>query len=917
MKKFTLLFVFIIISRCLAFNDLSLKVPGNLISKQGYIDNATLVVQPFGGTLEQSLYLEYSDHNQFSYGQQVEIIHRFELPQGSVVNDLWLWIGKEVMKARVIDTWTARSIYDSIVSMKRDPAFLSKNGNQYELHIYPLTPGSIRKIKINFITPAQYLSGEVVAPFPLAMLNASGNSPQHLKVLYRTTADIWGVPRIKEFPSAVFTPFSDTLGFDYKQHIIDNIKPLSTLRFSYNFNFSEAAYFTSNETDSTQRYFQFLFSAKDAFGLRIDSTSKNVLFTLDLSGDHDKTPSVLQNRLQLLLKSALKENDKFNMLVAGCGRIEKIFPSYVSADSQSISLAISSFINSIIFDSISHISKKYLTFGDYNSSLEWGFQGIDSLATISNFTQIYDAVSYIPKSSIVTSYDQGYENPPTTTQLTKIWAALDTMFIKGGRFVTYYDFNRDQYEKIATHYISGLKTLKNNHDNTTLYRNTNGNIGSDFPETIDHAGTYFLTYNDPAVQIELRDQSGAPAVISKKIGNGLIVVSGLWEFNDDRGLKKMINMPLLGLTKSTSYQQLISLYNSLKPEFQQEPFQKVFMISNGDSLITSNGAGIWADWYLGSFGGTRPSFSSINLLSGSEFIPPTTSYNGNIYYGSGLLMYLVSQGGGGAHFESYNNDIYTICSGLSPYSIPSLGPIQFTVKADNSTSLINDFYEVHLEPNIQSNPQLFVGSTTGKMEIQFDIASKLLVNNAPLSWSTSFSLSHDTTKGEPVISSMIGNEKIKNLFNINPVDTAQIVALAIKHNLLCNFSAMLALEPNETIHFMKDPFDESGLLSVKDDIKSDSVSCSIYPNPFNLSTRIMVNLLNQSKLQIEIYDILGRRISTITDGEEAKGIKTYSWNGRNSFGATVTTGVYLVHCAINDKATNQQTLITKKIMLLK
>ena len=917
MKKFTLLFVLFIISQCLAINDLTVKVPGNYYSKPGYIDKATLVVQPFGGTLEQSLYLEYSDHNQFSIGQQVEIIHRFELPQGSVIKDLWLWMGNNVMKAIVIDTWKAQSIYDSIVSMKRDPAFLSKNGNQYELHIYPLTPGSIRKIKINFITPAQYLSGEVVAELPLAMLNASNNSTQNLKILYRTTQNIWGVPHLKEFPSAVFTNFTDTLGFDYKQYSISNIKPLSTLRFSYNFNFSDDAYFTSNESDSTQRYFQLMFSAKDAYGLKIDSTSKKVMFTLDLSGDQDKTPSILQNNLQLLLKSSLKPNDNFNIIVAGCGRIQKIFPDFIPADSLSVLGAVTSFINSTFYDSIVQLHKKSLAFGDYNSSLQWGFSGIDSLATVKTYAQLYDAISFIPKTSILTSYDQGFENPLTDAQLKVLLPKIDTMLYNGGRFVTYFDFNRDLVEKVATHYITGLKTLKNTHESTTFYRNEAGNIGLDFPVNLDHAGTYFLTYNDPDVKVELRDQYGAPAVISKKVGFGLIVVSGLWEFNDDQGLKKMLNMPLLGLTRTSGIQQLIPLYNSLKTEYQQEAFQKVIMISNGDSLVTANGADTWANDYIASFGGLRPSFSSVNLLTGSEFIPPTTLFNGNTYYGSGLLLYLVSQKGGGAHFESYNNNIYTICSGMSPYSIPTIGPIQITVKADNSTSLINDFYEVHLSPTIQSNPQLFVGSTKGVTNVEFDITSKLLINNSPLFWSRTFSLSHDTTKGEAIISPMIGNEKIKYLFNIIPVDTAKIVSLAIKHNLLCDYSAMLALEPNDTIHYMKNPFDESGLLLVNDDIRKDSIDCRVFPNPFNLSTRIIVNLLNQSKIRIEIYDILGRRISTITDGEEGQGFKTYSWDGRNAFGATISTGVYLVHCVISDKVSKQQTIITKKIMMLK
>jgi hypothetical protein len=767
------------------------------------------------------------------------------------------------------------------------------------------------------MTPAQSILGEMQAELPLGMLNASNNNPQHLEVLYRTSQNIWGVPHLKEFPSAVFNDLADTLGYHYKKYLIDNIKTLSTLRFAYNFSFSQSAYFMSNENDSTQRYFQLMLNVKDALGLGVDSSSKQVMFAVDLSGDQDKSRTILQTNLQLLMKSALKQTDKFNIMAAGCGRIIKMYPAFLPADTANISAAISSLINSTFFDSISQLKKKNLLFADGAAVVEWGFTGIDSVANIKNYIWIVDANPYISASSIVASYEHGFELIPNDQQLAKIIPAIDSLFLNGGRFLAYYDISRDPYERIATHYITGLKTLKNIHENTTLYRNSSGNIGLDFPESVDHAGTYFLQYNDPDVKIELQDLAGEPTVISKRIGRGLLVVSGLWEFNDDAGLKKMLNIPLLGLTRTSGYQQLVQLYNAVKSEYQSEAFQKVIIISNGDSLMVNPGANNWADEYITSFGGSKPVFSSVNLLTGSMFLPATTTYNGNVYYGSGLLMNLISEKSGGVHFESYNNNIFTICSGLNPYSITAIGPLQFTVKADNSTQLITDFFEIKLVPTIPTNPHMFIGSTTGIANVQFDLSARVLQNDSLLTWSMTYPLSHDTSKGEAIISSMIGNEKIKTLFSVIPVDTARIVSLAIRHNLLCDFTAMLALEPNDTIHFMKNPFDESGLLSVSDKIQKDSVSCSVFPNPFNLSTRIMVNLPNMSKLKVEIYDILGRRVQIITDAEELKGLRTYSWNGRNSFGSTVSTGVYLVHVIINDKVTSKQTMLTKKIIMLK
>jgi hypothetical protein len=203
-RHFLFLYLITFASQILALDELIVRVPDIYSSYPGYIDKSTIVIEPHGGYAEQSLYLEYSDHHQFSVGQKVEIIHRFELPQGAVINDLWLWIGDSVMQAIMLDTWTARSIYDSIVSMKRDPAFLTKKGNQYELHIYPLTPGSYRKVKINYITPTRWIGEQAFVELPLSMLKSNNNTLKPLDILYRVKEDIWGMPLIKEFPGTDF-----------------------------------------------------------------------------------------------------------------------------------------------------------------------------------------------------------------------------------------------------------------------------------------------------------------------------------------------------------------------------------------------------------------------------------------------------------------------------------------------------------------------------------------------------------------------------------------------------------------------------------------------------------------------------------------------------------------------------------------
>lgn len=69
-----------------------------------------------------------------------------------------------------------------------------------------------------------------------------------------------------------------------------------------------------------------------------------------------------------------------------------------------------------------------------------------------------------------------------------------------------------------------------------------------------------------------------------------------------------------------------------------------------------------------------------------------------------------------------------------------------------------------------------------------------------------------------------------------------------------------------------------------------------YPNPFNPSTTIRLALPEQSVVTLEIYNILGQHISTIVDGQVlSAGYHQFAWDGTDSFGRELPSGVYLYH----------------------
>ena len=88
-------------------------------------------------------------------------------------------------------------------------------------------------------------------------------------------------------------------------------------------------------------------------------------------------------------------------------------------------------------------------------------------------------------------------------------------------------------------------------------------------------------------------------------------------------------------------------------------------------------------------------------------------------------------------------------------------------------------------------------------------------------------------------------------------------------------------------------------------------SADNYPNPFNPSTTISYTLPENGIVTIRIFDMLGREVTTLVDGYTNAGNKKVVWDGKNSNGNQVTSGVYLY------RVTFKGQVISKKMIMLK
>jgi hypothetical protein len=65
-----------------------------------------------------------------------------------------------------------------------------------------------------------------------------------------------------------------------------------------------------------------------------------------------------------------------------------------------------------------------------------------------------------------------------------------------------------------------------------------------------------------------------------------------------------------------------------------------------------------------------------------------------------------------------------------------------------------------------------------------------------------------------------------------------------------------------------------------------------YPNPFNGQSVIKFNLRKSGEVNLEVYNILGKKVRNLINKEMPNGFHSVTWDGRNDKGERVSSGVY-------------------------
>ncbi len=85
-----------------------------------------------------------------------------------------------------------------------------------------------------------------------------------------------------------------------------------------------------------------------------------------------------------------------------------------------------------------------------------------------------------------------------------------------------------------------------------------------------------------------------------------------------------------------------------------------------------------------------------------------------------------------------------------------------------------------------------------------------------------------------------------------------------------------------------------------------------YPNPFNPSTRVGYGLPEDSRIRLDVHNMLGNVVAELAVGERAKGLYELQWHADN-----LPSGVYLIRMYAESLESTKRFIASRKVVLVK
>jgi flagellar hook assembly protein FlgD len=85
----------------------------------------------------------------------------------------------------------------------------------------------------------------------------------------------------------------------------------------------------------------------------------------------------------------------------------------------------------------------------------------------------------------------------------------------------------------------------------------------------------------------------------------------------------------------------------------------------------------------------------------------------------------------------------------------------------------------------------------------------------------------------------------------------------------------------------------------------------VYPNPFHSNTTIEYTIAVRSEVCLYVYDMCGRQINTLVEGQQEAGKYQVNYPGAGSFGNSLQAGVYILGLVAGEEKAQSKLIIIR------
>jgi hypothetical protein len=148
-----------------------------------------------------------------------------------------------------------------------------------------------------------------------------------------------------------------------------------------------------------------------------------------------------------------------------------------------------------------------------------------------------------------------------------------------------------------------------------------------------------------------------------------------------------------------------------------------------------------------------------------------------------------------------------------------------------------------------------------------------------------------------------------NNFSIDITDNAMVADFRTSGNLT---TVVVVVPEGEELFTYSGDFEIADIMVVNGSNEIDVVTPAVftlgvaYPNPFNPSTNIALDVSDAGNVNVAVYNLMGQAVSTLAEGYMNAGSYTLTWDASNQ-----VSGMYLVRAEIKGFVSTQKLLLIK------